>query len=176
MKNKFKHSKSGFTIIESLVAISILVVSITAALSAVQSGLSSYIYSKNQISAFYLAQEGFEQIRNMRDENRLKNRDWLYGIAASSNDPCYFGNACIVNPGYSTVPTRCPAVGSCPILRQDTSGWYGYDSAFVPTIFRREVVLTSISSTEIRVTVTVNWNKGMVSKQFVAKENLLNWQ
>ena len=56
----------GFTIIESLVAISILVVVITGTLTAIQTGLSSYIFSKDQIIAFYLAQEGFEQIRNIR--------------------------------------------------------------------------------------------------------------
>src|SRR3989338_9186586 len=85
--------------------------------SAVQSAISSYIFSKDQIVAFYLAQEGFEQIRNLRDENRLKNRDWLYGIARDSGDPCYFGNACTVD-SITAVIARCSGVGSCPPLRQ----------------------------------------------------------
>ena len=57
----------GFTIIESLVAIAILIVAITGTMTAVQSGISSYTYSKDQIAAFFLAQEAFEQVRNMRD-------------------------------------------------------------------------------------------------------------
>ncbi len=168
--------KKGFTIIESLVAIAILVAAITGALSAAQSGLSSYIYSKNQVAAFYLAQEAYEQIRNLRDENLLSGRNWLYGFAEVSTDPCYFGNACIVNPAYSTLATRCSAVGSCPVLRQDVSGYYGYNASYVPTIFRREVTLTSINSDEIAVTVTVNWAKGTSNRQFKIRGNLLNWQ
>ena len=51
-------TKKGFTIIESLVAISILTLAITGATSAIQAGISSYTFSKDQIIAFYLAQEG----------------------------------------------------------------------------------------------------------------------
>ena len=69
-------TNKGFTIVESLVAISILVLAITGATSAIQTGISSYIFSKDQIIAFYLAQEGFEQIRNIRDENGLKKISW----------------------------------------------------------------------------------------------------
>ncbi len=168
----------GFTIIESLVAIAILVVAITGTMSAVQSGLSSYIFSKDQIIAFYLAQEGFEQIRNIRDENRLKNFGWLTGIAANSSDPCYFGQACIVDPVVSAIPTRCAGgPGSCPMLRQNAStGFFGYDSSWSATIFRREILISAVNPDEISVTVTVNWSKGPVNRQFKARENLLNWQ
>ena len=168
--------KKGFTIIESLVAVSILVVAVVGALSAVQTGLSSYIYSKDQIIAFYLAQEGFEQIRNLRDENRLASRDWLYGVAQNSNDPCYFGEACIVDPVNTPAPTRCSGVGSCPYLRQDVAtGFFGHDSSWSVTQFRREITLSSINADEIAVTVTVSWTKGIINRQFKARENLLNW-
>ena len=66
--NKLLTNK-GFTIVESLVAIIILVLAITGATAVVQTSLSSYIFSKDQIVSFYLAQEAFEQIRNLRDEN-----------------------------------------------------------------------------------------------------------
>lgn len=175
-KSQILNSKSGFTIIESLVAISILVVAIVGTSSAVQSAISSYIYSKDQIIAFYLAQEGFEQIRNFRDENRLKNRHWLYGVAQNSDDPCYFGNACIVDPVNTIAPSRCPGVGSCPYLRQDSSqGFFGYTGSWGLTPFRREITLVSISPTEITVIVTISWTKGIVERQFKARENLLNW-
>lgn len=171
MKNKNK----GFTIVESLVAIFILVLIIVGASSAVQTGISSYIFSKDETLAFYLAQEGFEQIRNIRDENGLKNQDWLIGLSSNSVDPCYFGNACIVDTVNSTV-TRCSGVGSCPVLRQDVAtGFFGYDSSWPTTVFRREVVLTQINTNEISVQVTVNWSKGTTNRQFKAKENLFNW-
>lgn len=167
----------GFTIIESLVAIAILVLVITGASGAVQVGISSYTFSKDQVIAFYLAQEGMEQIRNIRDENSLKNQNWLTGISANSSDPCYFGNACTVDPVLSNVPTRCSAPGNCPILRENaTTGFFGYDPSWPATIFRREIVLTQINANEISILVTVDWSKGIINRQFKARENLLHWQ
>lgn len=169
---------SGFTILETLIAVAILVAGIIGTTSAVQTGISSYIFSKDQIIAFYLAQEGFEQIRNTRDENALKQQPWLTGIADSSDDPCYFGNTCYVDPFFaSEIFTRCiGGPGSCPMLRQHTAGSFGYNSAWTPSIFRRELRLTRINANEISILVTVNWSKGTVSRQFRGRGNILNWQ
>jgi prepilin-type N-terminal cleavage/methylation domain-containing protein len=170
-------NKTGFTIIESLVAIAILVSAIIGATTAVQTGLSSYTFSKDQIIAFYLAQEGFEQIRNIRDANQINNRPWLTGLAAASGDACYYGQACMVDPVASAVATRCTSPGNCPFLRQDSvNGFYGYNAAWPLTRFRREITLSSVNSEEVAVTVTVNWSKGSVTRQFKARENLFNWQ
>jgi len=175
--NQQPTTNNGFTIVESLVAIAILVLAIMATASAIQTGISSYIFSKDQIIAFYLAQEGFEQIRNIRDENRLENQPWLTGISASSGDPCYFGNTCIIDPVVSSIPTRCSAPGSCPVLRQDTSsGFFGYNLSWPVTIFTREITLSPINANEISILVTISWSKGIINRQFSARENILNWQ
>src|SRR3989344_2435830 len=176
--NQQPTTNNGFTIVESLVAIAVLVLAVTGAASAIQIGISSYIFSKDQIIAFYLAQEGFEQVRNIRDENGLKSQNWLTGISANSSDPCYFGNACIIDPVISNVPTRCSAgPGNCPVLRQDASaGFFGYEPSWSATIFRREIVLTQINANEVSILVTVDWSKGLVNRQFRARENILNWQ
>ena len=156
----------GFTIIESLVAISILLVAIAGAGSAIQTGLSSYIFSKDQIIAFYLAQEGFEQIRNIRDENVLNGRSWLTGLALGTT---YYVDA--------TQGTLTPCSGSCPFIRQDSvSGAYGHTEAWVPTVFRREIRLEQINDHEVAIYVTIHWNKGATARQFAARENIFNWQ
>lgn len=173
----------GFTVIESLVAVSILVLAVIGTTSAIQSGISSYILSKNQVTAFYLAQEGFEHIRNLRDENILRGRDWLTGVAEDSSDPCYSGGgvtkACIVNPIVGAAPIECDGgPGSCPRLRLDeTLGFYGYDLSWPETIFRREIVIRRVNGNdhEVSVTVTVNWSKGMINRQFKATNNLFDW-
>src|SRR3989344_2041677 len=170
MKNK------GFTIIESLIAITILLVAIAGTGSAIQTGISSYIYSKEQTIAFYLAQEGFEQIRNIRDENKLNNRNWLTGLSLNASDPCYFGNACTVEPVASALATRCASgPGQCPILRQDsTTGFFVYNSAWPVTVFRREIVLENINDHEVAIRVTVDWSKGLSTRKFEARENILD--
>ncbi len=168
---------SGFTLIETLVAIVVLVTVVVGTMTAVQGGISSYIFSKNQIIAFYLAQEGFEQIRNIRDENRTKDANWLSGIAAVSSDPCYFGKICNVDPAASPGnPYIVSCTDTCNNLRQDpVTGLYRYNSSWPETVFRRQITLTSINANEVSITVTVDWSKGVVTRQFKARENLFNW-
>lgn len=176
MNQKLSNQK-GFTIVESLVAIAILVVAVIGATSAVQTGLSSYTFSKDQITAFYLAQEGLEQLRNLRDENHLNELNWLAGIAQTASDPCYFGQACTVSPVETSATIRCTSIGSCPFLREDTTtGFFGYNSSWPLTKFKREIVLTSVNASEVSAKVTVSWSKGLVNRNFEARENILNWQ
>jgi len=175
LKLRGNASKKGFTIIETLVAVSILTVAIMGAMTAAQAGISSYILSKDQVLAFYFAQEGFEQIRNLRDENRLKKLPWLQGIAENPSDPCYFGEKCTVSPIESVSPVRCPVSG-CPLIRYNTTtGFYGYNSGWRETIYRREISLKRIEPGEISITVTMRWSKGIIERQFTARENLFNW-
>ena len=169
---------TGFTLVETLVAITILVLVIASASGAIQTGITSFIFSKEQVMAYYLAQEGFEQIRNIRNENTLNVRNWLTGLSQNASDPCYFGNACIVDPVNSNVATRCNlGPGNCPVLRQNaTTGFYGYDISWSPTAFRREITLTQINAHEVSILVTVNWSKGSVNREFRSRENILDWQ
>lgn len=177
-----KNNKKGFTLIETLVGISILIVAITATFTAAQSGLSSAIESRDQVKAFFLAQEAVEAIRNVRDENSLLGAGWLAGLSQSVSDPCYFGTACIFDAPTRTF-TQCPAgSGSCQNIRQNTNvssatyGMYGYDSQWTTTNFGRQIQLTSINSDEMLVTVTMTWTKGLVTRNFIVKESILNWQ
>jgi type II secretory pathway pseudopilin PulG len=172
-------SNRGFTIIESLVAITILMMVIIGVSSAVQTALSSNILSKEQVIAFYLAQEGAEQIRNMRDNNGIVGiNDWLTGIASVSSDPCYFGKACMIDVTTNTI-NECPGPSSCPVLRQDlVRGYYGYDPTWTPTIYERVITLSQVpgSSKEIIIFVTVKWSKGLIDRQFSIRSNIINWQ
>jgi type II secretory pathway pseudopilin PulG len=62
MKKKTTHA--GFTLLETLVAVSVLMIAITATFTAAQSGLSAAIEAKDQVVAFYLAQEAVWDIRD----------------------------------------------------------------------------------------------------------------
>jgi prepilin-type N-terminal cleavage/methylation domain-containing protein len=172
MSKKFS---SGFTLIESLVAIAVLVAVIIGATSAVQRGLNSYQFSKDQIIAFYLAQEGFEQLRSIRDRNLIEGENWLIGLADSSSDPCWFGEVCAVDPAASDDAIRCPS-GTCEALRQEAAtGWYGYNPSWPATRFTRRISLSQVNADEVTVTVTVSWNQGGAARSFRARENLFNW-
>jgi prepilin-type N-terminal cleavage/methylation domain-containing protein len=177
-----KTKQNGFTLVETLVAITILVVVISAAFGAAQNGISLSTFSKNQIIAFYLASEGVEQIRNMRDENGLKGQNWLQGLAFSSNDPCYFGKTCTIDAVNNIISPCSGEFGSCLFLKEDkVTGFYGYTTGWPDTIFRREIQLKQIANDsngnprEVSVTVRMSWAQGLLNRQFEIRENILNW-
>ncbi|MEK7184741.1 MAG: prepilin-type N-terminal cleavage/methylation domain-containing protein [Patescibacteria group bacterium] len=62
--NLKKMQNGGFTIIETLVAITILMISIAGPLTIAQKGLTASIYARDQITASYLSQELMEKIKN----------------------------------------------------------------------------------------------------------------
>lgn len=71
MHKFFKQNNKGFTLVETLVAISIFTASILGLISVLASGISNVGYAKKKIMATYLAQEGIEYARNIRDTHVL---------------------------------------------------------------------------------------------------------
>src|SRR3954464_3392894 len=83
----------GFTLLETMVAVSLLAVAIVAPMSLTAQSLASAYYARDEVTAFYLAQEGLEAVRNVRDNNILQNSqggtlvDLLNGIPSKSGLP-----------------------------------------------------------------------------------------
>lgn len=178
---KILSNQKGFTVLESIVAIFILSLSISGVFTAVQQSLSQAIFAKDEIRAYYLAQEAVEIIRNKRDINQidrinnLATTNWLAGVSELSTDPCSFGKICRAD----VVPfslTRCgDDWDSCPNLNYDSnSSLYTYASGS-GTNFKREIQIESVSSTEVSITVRVSWKKGLINREFKIKTHLFNW-
>src|SRR3989344_8568930 len=64
---KYDKLSGGFTLVEMLVAVSILSISVVTLLNVLGSGIRDTGFAKERLTAGYLAQEGIEYIRNMRD-------------------------------------------------------------------------------------------------------------
>ena len=75
-------TNKGFTIIEVLITILILTTGGLAAYSMVQQIVFSTFASSYRLTAAYLAKEGIETVRNMRDTNWLDptNPSWSEGL------------------------------------------------------------------------------------------------
>jgi prepilin-type N-terminal cleavage/methylation domain-containing protein len=167
MKN-IKHSQKAFTLIETLVAISILTIALTGPLAVIAQALKSSYFARDQITAYYLAQEAIEYIRNQRDINGLKGIDastsesWLANIAVDPTDP---GNS-LVNPytasgesnsikanltrtstGYTLTrcSSECPKLRINPTYSTDTPTsevLYGDFNSSTDSIFTREIIFS----------------------------------
>ncbi|MEK7524040.1 MAG: prepilin-type N-terminal cleavage/methylation domain-containing protein [Patescibacteria group bacterium] len=72
--------KSGFTLIETVLAIAVIGMVITAAASLTRSSLRMGYETMHRFTAFHLAEEGVEVVRHLRDSNWLQNRAWRRGL------------------------------------------------------------------------------------------------
>jgi len=165
----------GFTLIETLVAVSLLVMSVAAPMTLASQSLSSAFYARDQVTAFHLAQEALESIRAVRDGNALANAqgtpvDLLEGIPNTNNQPF-------------TVDTRDNdmqlCTGTCDRLRSDGEFFgYGIGGAWQDTRFTRTVRVEFVggNQNEVAVSVEVRWQTGKFQERsFTISENLYRW-
>ena len=163
--------KSGFTLMEAIVAIFVITTGIVGVLSLVTQTISSATFSKDKLIAAYLAQEGIEIVRNIRDTNWLEggSNPWNEGL-----DTCSGG--CIADYTYSQQvdPTLLAYTGQ--FLNIDTSGYYGY-SGVTPNKFQRKITISDgpISGSSLNIKVEVFWQEKGKPHSVSAQENLYNW-
>ncbi|MCK5021639.1 MAG: prepilin-type N-terminal cleavage/methylation domain-containing protein [Candidatus Pacebacteria bacterium] len=168
-KNKFKR---GFTLIETFVAISILLIAITGPLYLVTRGLAISKVAKGQITAMFLAQEAVEYIRNVRDENILNGVSWTVNL-----ENCLIeGQKCRIDSTNPDIETISCGGSECLVLEYNpASHQYNYDGE--QSLFRRDIELIQIpGDKEIEIVVDMYWNEGPLEHQFTIREHLLNWQ
>ena len=164
----------GFTLIETLVAITVLTMIIIGPLSLAAKSIGASLLSQNQITAFYLGQEALEYIINVKDNNFLQGLDWLNGL-----NNCLGADGCYVDIPRNTI-NAC--VGTCPLIKYDDTGgfYYNYQTG-QNTIFIRTAKVTKINiqgnNDEARIQVTVQWlEKFGGQKSFTLQEDIFNWK
>ena len=174
VKNASPKFTTGFTLVESLVAVTILSLSVIAAFAAVSGGISASFNAKQQVTAFYLAQESVETIKNIRDENALKTitgtpTAWLSGIS--------LGQVYTVDAYSKALATCTGAFSTCPNLRQSTvSGLFGYDPSWPVSIFKRSIMFQQpgANTNEVKMTIYISWPDHGVTRSFQVNEFLYN--
>ncbi len=189
MKFFIKQKNRGFTLVETLVAVSIFSVSIVTMLVVLGQGLSDTTYAKKKITAGYLAQEGIEYIRNMRDTYVLFSSSSAVGWTTFMNgkmlasctgayNGCYFKADDLFSQTSPERITDMPVTGcasSCPNLLYDSdTGRYGYNSG-TASGFIRKISVEQVSANELKVSSTVYWQQGSGTYNITLTENLFNW-
>ncbi len=170
--NRFSQQKNkGFSIVEALVAISVLLVSIAGPMTIAQKGLTTANIARDQITAFYLGQEAIEYIRYMRDTNRTNGQLWTNGFTQCIDA------VCTVDTTKEELDICIGGIGTCDNVRNDSStGLYGHDALWDETRFNREFTISQTGPAEIAIDVVVTWNMGNLTRDITLHEVLFNWQ
>lgn len=83
--NIFKNKNLGFSLVEVLLSGTILALILTAFVSAMIYGQESTMLAGNRNRAVFLAEEGLEAVRNIRDNAYANLVDGTYGLAVAGN-------------------------------------------------------------------------------------------
>jgi len=167
------NTQAGFSLIEALVAIAVLLLAIIGPFTIATKGLISANYARDQVTAFYLAQEATEIVRSKRDNNALEGEVWTEGLSKC------FDKECIVDATKNIDSANAIKVcgAFCEVLEQSPSSkLYGYSNGWDDTKFTRKIFIEEINSNEIRVTTTILWSTGSLSKSFSVTETFFDWQ
>lgn len=162
LKNK---TQQGFTLLETLVAVFLLTLALTGPIYIATLAIKSSVESRDSISAYYLAEEAIEVVRNIRDTRAMNENsavgggEWLKDTSGSITGgiECFnaFGSAnniCTMNRNPATggyVFTKCNGgVDTCDPLSfsADISGGIIYGNstgASATSKFSREVYFES---------------------------------
>ena len=158
--------KRGFTLMEVLVAIFLITVGVLGAMALVNQTTTFTQGTSSRLVAAYLAQEGIEIVRNIRDSNFLKIHKGEAGV------------------NWDTGLTGC--TGGCEADYNDSvlisadrylkidAGFYNYDSG-LDTPFKRKITITPDGSDILKVSVEVSWQERGRAHQVTAQENLYQW-
>ncbi len=151
------HIQKGFTLMETLIATAIMLVSVAAIFALGGQTFQAAQQSEARFTAAFLAQEGIEIVRGVRDNNWLEDVAWDKGLDAGTYIADYKDQTL---SAYSNTP-----------LKKESNGFYQYDSGS-DTSFSRKIEISDKTTNSFLVTVTVSWGDSQVQ----VKDKLWNWR
>ncbi len=175
---KINSTSPGFTLLEMLFAVIIFSFALISLMGIASKGVIATATARDQLTAEYLAEEGLEVGRNMRDSNflnYLSNTTWLNEIEGCTKTlPC--------DVTFST-PPKLTNVTQGTILYKSDSGVYRRiddNGTGEPTTFWREVYLDDtepgMPNNQKKMVATVHWKQKAFDRTFTVQTYLSDWQ
>lgn len=193
-----KPSSAGFTLIETLASITLLVMAISGPMLLSAQSLRASREARLQLEATQLAEEGIEIVHSIRDDNSADDSsathaDWMNDILAECsvvNRPCVVdvtdqSTGALGHEWGNNTLRSCvsPCASSAPLYKHTTSGLYrqkfggGLGAPWVQSDFTRLITVTEVvANREVKVTSTVTYKgySGQIRTTSVTGE-LYNW-
>ncbi len=185
-------ARRGFTLIETLVAVTILTLSVVAPLYVADRVLVASQTSRDQLTASYLAQEGIEYLRSMRDHEFLAARqvgganvsvnawsNFISGSGQGSVASCR-SQTCTLDPtrqmgtgsGLALVP--CSDATCAPLYL--SGAVYTEQPIGTQTLYTRTVQAVLVADNDIRITSIVRWSSRGTTYTVSIRDHLTPWQ
>jgi prepilin-type N-terminal cleavage/methylation domain-containing protein len=160
-------NQKGFSLIEMLIAVVVVTTGVLGTFSMISefSGQSQTI--RDNFIAAYLAQEGIEISKNIRDNNIIQGNDWNDGLT-NCNSGC--------EANYNDLSLSLWDGDGRVLYIEDTSGHYKYietpSANDIRTYYKRRITITPTASDELEIRVDVYWE----DKTMMVKTKIYNWR
>ena len=191
-------TKRGFTLLETLVAVAILALAVSGPIYVASRVLVAAQVAKEQLTASYLAQEGIEYMRSMRDHEFLAA--YASGSQTASEDawanftagdgshtgaitrctpllPCALDPSLPMGFGVLSAVRSCIIANNCPLYVTAATGQYklnATDATLSP--YTRRISATMVSSNDVKITSTVTWSNRGNPYSVTVTSHLTPWQ
>ena len=174
ISTNLKKKQKAFTLVEVLIAISILTIGILSGFILITKVLYNTAVIQDRLTASFLTQEGIELVRQVRDSNFLQI---MNGESVEWKDGLADGSYTIESKAGSEQPITLTSVdtgeGSNFRYNDDTK-IYNYTTG-EPTTFNREIKITTINDDEIRVESIMKWKTRTIDFNLTVEDHLFNW-
>ena len=179
---------------ETLIAISLLLLAITGPMVFAQNALRAAFNSRDQVTAYYLAQDAIEFVKNVRDHNILSNspENWITGFedceTIGNENTSEISGGCSVDTstGQGEIKQCVNGQIGCLGSKDDASedihlkisgtGIMGHSSSGSDSIFSRTVYVDGTSESA-KITVRVRWksHENIGVREITVVEYIYNW-
>ncbi len=154
--------KKGQLLIESGVAISILVVGLLGIFGLLSRSLSLNNVVSSQYIASNLAAEGIEVVKNLIDANIIQYKPWNQGFSSGSYEVAFDSLVLASNQNRF-------------LLFDSSANTYNYQTGQA-TPYKRTIQITNIGSDEIKVNSIVSWQIHGGSYSVNLEDHFFNWR
>jgi len=154
-----KSKKRGFTLIELMMVVFIVSIGIAGVLNLIAKIFLHSRFTSSKLTAIYLAQEGMEIVRNIRDTNWVEGEKWDQGIVSGDFEADWDDQS------LSSYQGRYLRVNG---------NFYNYDTGQL-TKFKRKITIGK-EVDKISVWVKVDWVETGENYQTEAYGELYNWR
>ncbi len=180
MKSRIKYNHKGFTLIETLFAVLIFSASLISLMAIAGKGIAATNTAREQITAHYLAQEGIEVVRNIRD-NDLINTEWSAGF-----DGCTKTSPCTV--AYHETLGKVPQLDLCASNLSEGCVVNESQGAFIdngnPSVYYRKIYAVPLGTQDVltaeydeyQIVSKITWKSKEISRSVTMTTLLKNWQ
>lgn len=183
---------AGFSLVETLVAITLLLLVMVGPLAITSRTASSATFASEQVVATFLAQEGLEIAQKAREDLVLNSTAfdgtrataWADFVSTSGvYGPCVSSSGCrleLDSLGAVVPPQSCATIANCQLYLNTATGtrsMYTHTGTNATTTpYTRTIKITAVpgSPDEVKVESIVTWRTGsLVSNQRVRLESAL---